>query len=545
MSIPAYLIPSTSETKVGSEYNIAIGVNALVNNSNVSYNMSDGKYSSLPNLTGVNNTAVGDSSLQETKGKNNSALGYKTGISNIIGNNNTFLGNSADCSGNNLNNSTAIGYKSKITESNQIVLGNSDTTQIYIPSDKASIILGSTTLNEQFIGTLANKSYVDEKYTTLIGDAGTALNTLGKISDALGDDANLAGRLTNSILLSAPKESPIFTGTVTGVSKAMVGLENVDNTSDALKPVSNATLTALDLKANKNGITKSMVIGLENVDNIPDALKPVSNATLTALDLKADKNGITKSMVIGLENVDNIPDALKPVSNATLTALNLKADLSASCRTIIVPLTATIIGKQAYPTVMPTAEPRTIRELLYDGWYYKKTLTDSVNNKINWYFGGDNGMTVGNIKQIYFEIKLIKTASPPFLVVYTKPTGRDDDAFPGFFRSSRVYTLPNVGLTNNTNYCCYYKFDSSMNDPVSYGHTNKVLEQVTQSLFIKGPFASDEEVFFAFATDSGASINNVELICKSFNVQSNKGTINFLLSNIHVDLRALMEKYPL
>lgn len=50
--------------------------------------------------------------------------------------------------------------------------------------------------------------------------------------------------------LKAPIASPTFTGTVGGVTKAMVGLGNVDNTTDAGKPVSTAQQSALDLKAN-------------------------------------------------------------------------------------------------------------------------------------------------------------------------------------------------------------------------------------------------------------------------------------------------------
>jgi hypothetical protein len=60
----------------------------------------------------------------------------------------------------------------------------------------------------------------------------------------------------------------------------MVGLTN-DNISDANKPVS-STLAALNLKANLSptftgtvsGITKAMV--LTNVDNISDANKPIT-----------------------------------------------------------------------------------------------------------------------------------------------------------------------------------------------------------------------------------------------------------------------------
>ena len=52
-------------------------------------------------------------------------------------------------------------------------------------------------------------------------------------------------------ILKAPIASPTFTGTVNGITKSMVGLANVDNTTDLLKPVSTATQTALDLKHNK------------------------------------------------------------------------------------------------------------------------------------------------------------------------------------------------------------------------------------------------------------------------------------------------------
>jgi hypothetical protein len=92
------------------------------------------------------------------------------------------------------------------------------------------------------------------------------------------------------------------TGAVTPQSgdytKSDVGLSNVDNTSDANKPVSTAQQTALNLKADLasptftgtvSGITKSMV-GLGNVDNTSDANKPISTATQTALDTKPTKS---------------------------------------------------------------------------------------------------------------------------------------------------------------------------------------------------------------------------------------------------------------
>jgi len=46
----------------------------------------------------------------------------------------------------------------------------------------------------------------------------------------------------------APINNPTFTGTVSGITKAMVGLGNVDNTSDLSKPISTATQSALNAK---------------------------------------------------------------------------------------------------------------------------------------------------------------------------------------------------------------------------------------------------------------------------------------------------------
>ena len=107
--------------------------------------------------------------------------------------------------------------------------------------------------------------------------------------------------INTTINLKAPINDPTFTGTVSGISKSMVGLSNVDNTSDANKPVSSATTTQLNLKApldaptftgTVSGISKSMV-GLSNVDNTSDANKPVSSATTTQLNLKATINAPT------------------------------------------------------------------------------------------------------------------------------------------------------------------------------------------------------------------------------------------------------------
>lgn len=149
------------------------------------------------------------------------------------------------------------------------------------------------------------------------------------------------------------------TGAVT-LTKSDVGLSSVDNTSDASKPVSTATQTALNAKQASlpagtasqflRGSDKTFVavtksdVGLANVDNTSDLNKPVSTAQQTALDGKQASlpagtasqflRGSDKTFValtkgdVGLSNVDNTSDANKPVSTAQQTALDGKVDKS-------------------------------------------------------------------------------------------------------------------------------------------------------------------------------------------------------------------------
>ena len=220
---------------------------------------------------------------------------------------------------------------------------------------------------------VATTAYVKSVVSDLTNGAGAAYDTLKELQDLMVADDTASAALTTLVGTKAPIASPTFTGTVSGIDKTMVGLGNVDNTTDAGKPVSTATQTALDLKLSSataastyapiasptftgtvSGVTKSMV-GLGSVDNTTDAAKPISTATQTALDLKLASataattyetitnvalkapiasptftgtvSGVTATMV-GLGNVDNTSDANKPVSTATQTALDLKVDES-------------------------------------------------------------------------------------------------------------------------------------------------------------------------------------------------------------------------
>ncbi len=117
----------------------------------------------------------------------------------------------------------------------------------------------------------------------------------------------------------------------------MVGLSNVDNTTDLSQPISTLTQTALNLKAplanpiftgTISGITKIMV-GLPNVDNTSDLDKPISTLTQTALNLKAPLANPTITGTISGNNNYSV--------NATgnLTAYSITSNNNITCTDLI------------------------------------------------------------------------------------------------------------------------------------------------------------------------------------------------------------------
>jgi uncharacterized protein YoxC len=90
--------------------------------------------------------------------------------------------------------------------------------------------------------------------TTSIGDvSATEIDYLVGVTSAI----------QTQIDSKAPSADPTFTGTVSGVTKAHVGLGNVDNTADVDKPVSSAQQTALDEKLGLSGGTMTGKITLD------------------------------------------------------------------------------------------------------------------------------------------------------------------------------------------------------------------------------------------------------------------------------------------
>lgn len=214
--------------------------------------------------------------------------------------------------------------------------------------------------------------------TVSVGASAATSSSLGTVQLA-GDLSGTAtaptvpGLATKEPVISAGLNSQYYRGDKSwqSLDKAAVGLGNVDNTTDANKPVSAATQTALNGKSN-TGHTHAVgdVTGLQtaldgkaavsslatvatsgsyndltNKPTIPSALGSTdnlaegttnlyyTNARAAAAAPVASVAGRTGAVVlakadVGLGNVDNTTDLNKPISTATQTALNGKASSS-------------------------------------------------------------------------------------------------------------------------------------------------------------------------------------------------------------------------
>ncbi|MFN5332718.1 MAG: tail fiber domain-containing protein, partial [Bacteroidota bacterium] len=171
--------------------------------------------------------------------------------------------------------------------------------------------------------------------------------------------AETAGKLGGTLGIAAGG-----TGATTAAgARTNLGLGNVDNTSDANKPISIAMQAALDTKANANEVTTAL--GLKaNTGDVNTALATKANAieVSTALATKANASDVSASLGLkeDVSNKANTPlgssTTLFPTQNAVKTYVDAQvasatiADASSSTKGKI-QLAGDLAGTAAAPTV--------------------------------------------------------------------------------------------------------------------------------------------------------------------------------------------------
>ena len=101
-------------------------------------------------------------------------------------------------------------------------------------------------------------------------------------------------KISNELELKANLNSPTFTGTVNGITSNMVGLGNVNNTSDVAKPVSTAQAASIATRALLAG-SSTQTFQVANATNSNHA---VSLAQLNAA-ITSGPNPVALSIIFG------------------------------------------------------------------------------------------------------------------------------------------------------------------------------------------------------------------------------------------------------
>jgi hypothetical protein len=203
----------------------------------------------------------------------------------------------------------------------------------------ASVGTAGATINDASASTLTvysstkTNAQIAAATAALVDSSPALLDTLNELAAALGDDPNFAASMTTALGTKAPLASPTFTGTVNGITKAMVGLGAVDNTADAAKPISTAQQAALDAKAplvspNLSGtptaptasaLTSTSQIATTSFVTAANALKAnLASPTFTGVPAAPTAANGTNTTQIATTAFVTAADALKADANATV-----------------------------------------------------------------------------------------------------------------------------------------------------------------------------------------------------------------------------------
>jgi len=182
------------------------------------------------------------------------------------------------------------------------------------------------------------EEYVDDAVSNLVNSAPSTLDTLKELSDALGADANFATTTATALgtKITASSSDTLTNKTIDLTSNTLTGTKAQFNS--AMTDADFVTLTGTEELTNKtlnspvinqpSGLVKNDV-GLQNVDNTSDANKPISSATQIALDAKS--NNLTTSKVVSATSyqlvLEDIYTRIEFTSTSPVT-VTIPADLT-------------------------------------------------------------------------------------------------------------------------------------------------------------------------------------------------------------------------
>ena len=161
------------------------------------------------------------------------------------------------------------------------------------------------------------------------------------------------------------------------------------------------------------------------------------------------------------------------------------------------------------------------------GWLFEKTASDATSSKFNYYVYADSGsshtFTVADLKSINLTCSVdayLNSSCVPFVVVYTKPTGTNDEA--AWYHSRRSYALD---VTANIVLAGEHINLYALAAP-TFNNTHRSLPLT--SVATSGDYADTEEILFiTIHSDSSALVNTQILVAE----------MGYTLGSIHRNIK--------
>jgi hypothetical protein len=178
--------------------------------------------------------------------------------------------------------------------------------------------LGDPTLAQD----AATKTYVDTSISNLVAAAPGALDTLDELAAALGDDANFATTVTNSIATKLALAGGTMSGAIAMGTSKITGLGNPTLAQDAATKTYVDTADALKLDLAGGTMSGAIAMGTSKITGLGNPTANQDAATKTYVDtadaLKLSLTGGTMSGAIAM-GTSKITGLGTPTDNADAT----------------------------------------------------------------------------------------------------------------------------------------------------------------------------------------------------------------------------------
>jgi len=248
--------------------NMAIGHQALFNNTIGQFNIAIGEQSLFKNTIGPDNIAIGYQALfSNIDGNSNTAIGLQSLFSNITGSHNTAIGFLSLENNVIASNNTALGWQS--LRANTTGGGNTAT--------------GATAL---FSNTTGQRNTADGNgalTSNITGDDNTAVGGLALAKNTAGTENTAVGKSSLNLNTGGDNNTAIGSNALsatTGSSKnTVVGF----NSAFIFNMGSNNTLIGAEADADQNGLNNATAIGAGAIVNASNKVR-IGNASVTVIE---------------------------------------------------------------------------------------------------------------------------------------------------------------------------------------------------------------------------------------------------------------------